>query len=156
MFEELYANQAELGQFLDAMTGLEATNFEMLARKFDFARYKSVSDVGGALALLSRIVGTRHPHLSFTSFDLPPVMPLAQKRIQDAGMQGRIRVVGGDFFKDDLPRADVVTMGNILHDWNLEKKKMLIGKAYAALPSVGPFMVIKNIIDTARWENILR
>jgi O-methyltransferase domain/Dimerisation domain len=154
MFEELYANQASLGQFLDAMTGLQAANFEMLAEKFDFARYKSVSDVGGALALLSRIVGARHPHLSFTSFDLPPVVPLAQKRIQDAGMQGRIRAVGGDFFKDDLPRADVVTMGNILHDWNLEKKKMLIGKAYAALPSGGAFIVIENIIDDARRENV--
>ena len=70
----------------------------------------------GSFTLLSRIVGKRHPHLSFTSFDLPPVVPLAEKRIQDSGMQGRIRAVGGDFFKDDLPRADVVTMGNILHD----------------------------------------
>ena len=153
IFEELYADQAALGQFLDAMTGLQAANFAMLAEKFDFARYKTVSDVGGALALLSRIVGTRHPHLSFTSFDLLPVVPLAQKRIQEAGMQERIRAVAGDFFKDALPKADVVTMGNILHDWNLEKKKALIGKAYAALPSGGAFIAIENIIDDARREN---
>jgi len=154
IFEELYADQAALGQFLDAMTGLQAANFEMLAEKFGFARYKTVTDVGGALALLSRVVGTRHLHLSFTSFDLPPVMPLAQKRIQEATMQGRIRAVGGDFFKDDLPKADVVTMGNILHDWNLERKKILIGKAYAALPSGGAFIVIENIIDDARRKNV--
>jgi hypothetical protein len=154
IFEELYANQASLGQFLDAMTGFQAANFAALAEKFDFAKYKTVSDIGGALALLSRIVGARHPHLSFSSFDLPPVAPLAEKQIKAAGMEGRIKAVAGDFFKDDLPKADVVTMGNILHDWNLENKKLLIRKAYAALPDGGALIAIENLIDDARRENV--
>lgn len=104
--------------------------------------------------MLSRIVGTRHQHLSFTSFDLPPVAPLAQKHIKAAGMEGRIKAIAGDFFIDDLPKADVVTMGNILHDWNLEKKKILIRKAYAALPLGGVFIAIENLIDDARRENV--
>jgi hypothetical protein len=153
IFEELYANQAALGTFLEAMTGFQAANFTALAERFDFTKYKTVSDVGGALALLSRIVGARHPHLKFTSFDLPPVVPLAQKQIEAAGMAGRITAVAGDFFKDDLPRADVITMGNVLHDWNLEKKKVLIRKAYDALPQGGAFIAIENIIDDARREN---
>jgi hypothetical protein len=154
IFEELYSNQASLGQFLDAMTGFQAANFQILAEKFDFTKYKTVSDVGGALALLSRIVGARHSHLTFTSFDLPPVAPLAQKHIKAAGMEARITAVAGDFFKDDLPKADVVTMGNILHDWNIENKKLLIRKAYDALPQGGAFIAIENIIDDARRENV--
>ena len=153
VFEALYADQAALRQFLEAMTGFQAANFKALAEKFDFGRYTTVSDVGGALALLSRIVGAHHSQLSFTSFDLPPVVPLAQKCIREAGMQTRIKAVGGDFFNDELPKADVVTMGNILHDWNLEKKKVLIAKAYAALPSGGAFIAIENIIDDARRQN---
>jgi hypothetical protein len=154
IFEELYSNQASLGQFLDAMTGAQAANFVALAQKFDFSKYKTVTDAGGALALLSRIVGTRHPHLTFTSFDLPPVAPLARKHIEAAGMEGRIAAVAGDFFKDDLPKADVITMGNVLHDWNLEKKKLLIRKAYDALPQGGALIAIENIIDDARRENV--
>lgn len=154
VFEELYSNQASLGQFLDAMTGFQAANFQILAEKFDFTKYKTVSDVGGALALLSRIVAARHPHLTFTSFDLPPVVPLAQKQIKAAGMEARITAVAGDFFKDDLPKADVVTMGNVLHDWNLEKKKLLIRKAYDALPQGGAFIAIENLIDDARREHV--
>jgi hypothetical protein len=153
IFEELYSNQDTLGEFLDAMTGFQAANFALLAQKFDFSRYKTVSDVGGALALLSRIVGAHHQHLSFTSFDLPPVAPLALEHIKTAGMENRIKPVAGDFFKDDLPKADVVTMGNILHDWNLESKKILIKKAYAALPKGGAFIAIENVIDDARREN---
>lgn len=153
MFEELYADQARLGEFLDAMTGFQAANFQRLAEKFDFSRYRTVSDVGGALALLSRIVAARHPHLSCTSFDLPAVAPHAQKHIDAAGLSGRIRAVSGDFFADALPKADVVTMGNILHDWNLEKKKTLIRKAFEALPKGGAFIAIENLIDDARREN---
>jgi hypothetical protein len=153
IFEELYANEATLGQFLEAMSGFQAVNFQQLAEKFDFQKYKTVTDIGGALALLSRVVGGRHQHLSFKSFDLPPVAPHAQKHIAAAGMRDRITVVSGDFFKDDLPRADVITMGNILHDWNLENKKILIKKAYDALPEGGAFIAVENVIDDARREN---
>lgn len=153
IFEELYANEAKLGEFLTAMTGFQAGNFMALAEKFDFSKYKTVSDVGGALGLLTRMVGKRHPHLKLTTFDLPPVTPHAQKHVDEAGMTDRIQVIGGDFFAQDLPKADVVTMGNILHDWNLEKKKILIKKAYDALPEGGAFIAIENLIDDARREN---
>jgi len=153
VFEAIYSNQASLGEFLDAMTGFQAANFAQLAEKFDFSRYQTVSDIGGALALLSRIVASRHPHLKFKSFDLLPVAPLAQKHVNAAGLQKRIEIVRGDFFVDPLPKADVITMGNILHDWNLEKKKILIKKAYEALPADGAFIAIENVIDDARREN---
>ena len=153
IFEELYANEAKLAEFLRAMTGFQADNFWELAETFDFSRYKTVCDAGGALALLSRIVGARHPHLRFTSFDLPPVAPHAQREVDAAGMSRRIEIVSGDFFSDEIPRADVVTMGNVLHDWNLEKKMILIRKAYDALPEGGAFIVIENLIDDARREN---
>lgn len=154
IFEELYSNEAALGEFLDAMTGFQAANFAQLAEKFNFNKYKTVSDIGGALALLSRVVGAHHQHLTFNSFDLPPVAPLAQKHIKIAGMEGRVKAIAGDFFKDELPKADVITMGNILHDWNLENKKMLIRKAYNALPEGGVFIAIENLIDDARRENV--
>jgi len=154
IFEEIYADDIKLGQFLEAMTGFQAANFQLLAEKFDFSRYQTVSDIGGALALLSRIVAGRHPHLSFNSFDLPPVAPHAQKHIDAAGMTDRITIVPGDFFVDELPQTDVITMGNILHDWNLENKKMLIRKAYNALPEGGALIAIENLIDDARRQNL--
>lgn len=152
-FEGLYTDEARLREFMTAMNGFQAGNFHALAEKFDFSKYQTVSDIGGALALFSRIVGAHHEHLTFTTFDLPPVAPLAQEQIDVAGMSERITVVSGDFFVDDLPKADVVAMGNILHDWNLERKKRLIKKAYDALPEGGAYIVIENVIDDARREN---
>ncbi len=153
MFAELYSDPARLGTFLEAMSGFQGGNFMALAEKFDWSRYKTVTDVGGALALLSRTVGARHKQLSFKSFDLPEVAPHAQKHVDASGMGDRVKIVSGDFFKGELPKADVVSMGNILHDWNLPNKKMLIKKAYDALPAGGAFIAIENVIDDARREN---
>jgi len=98
MFEELYAEEARLEQFLNAMTGLSRINFEALAEKFDFGRYKTLCDVGGATGLLSIEVAKRHPHIACTSFDLPVVEPIAKKSIAAAGLSSRVRTAAGDFF----------------------------------------------------------
>ena len=153
IFEELYAEQAKLEQFLNAMTGLSRINFEAFAEKFDFEPYKTLCDVGGATGLLCVEVARRHPHLACTTFDLPVVEPIAKKSIAAAGLGARVRTASGDFFADPLPHADVITMGMILHDWNLEKKKRLIRAAYDALPPGGAFVAIEALIDDERRKN---
>ena len=97
--------------------------------------------------------GEAHPHLRCQSFDLPQVAPIATRKIEQAGLAHRVTAVGGDFFSDPLPKADVITMGMILHDWNLERKKLLIGKVYDALPDGGAFVAIEALIDDARRSN---
>jgi predicted O-methyltransferase YrrM len=154
IFDELYEELPKLEQFMGAMTGLSRINFEAFASKFDFSRFQTLCDVGGATGLLSIEVARRHPHLRCISFDLPPVEPIAQKHIAAAGLSGRIATVSGDFFKDPLPKADIITMGMILHDWNLEKKKHLIRAAYEALPPGGALVAIEALIDDARRENV--
>jgi SAM-dependent methyltransferase len=153
MFEELYRDPARLEQFMRAMQGVQLGNFHALAEKFDFSRYQTVCDVGGATAQLSLMLAARHPHLRCTSFDLPVVKPIAERNIEAAGLGDRVTAVEGDFFNDPIPKADVVTMGNILHDWNLEGKMHLIRSVYEALPEGGAFIVIENIIDDERREN---
>ena len=154
MFEELYADPARLEQFLGGMTGLSRLNFEAFAEKFDFSRYKTLCDVGGATGLLAIEVAKRHPHMRCVSFDLPVVEPIAARSIAAAGLTDRVSTASGDFFQDPLPKADVITMGMILHDWNLEKKKRLIRAAYDALPPGGAFIAIEALIDDARRENL--
>jgi hypothetical protein len=154
VFEELYEELPRLEQFMGAMTGLSRINFEAFAVKFDFSNFKSLCDVGGATGLLCIEAAKKHPHLRCTSFDLPPVEPIAQKHIAAAGLSDHISTAHGDFFKDPLPKADIITMGMILHDWNLEKKMHLIRSAYDALPPGGAFVAIEALIDDGRRENI--
>ncbi len=153
VFEELYSKPERLEQFMDAMAGISVGNFQALAEKFDFSRYNTLADIGGAAATLSMMVARKHPHLKIVSADLPQATDIAKKKIEAAGLSDRISAVNIDFFKDALPQADVIAMGMILHDWNLENKMMLIRKAYDALPEGGAFIVIETLIDDARREN---
>ena len=154
MFEELYADPARLEQFLGGMTGLSRLNFEAFSEKFDFSRFKTLCDVGGATGLLSIEVAKRHPQMRCVSFDLAAVEPIAARSIAASGLRDRVITASGDFFTDPLPKADVITMGMILHDWNLERKKQLIRAAYEALPAGGAFVAIEALIDDARRENL--
>jgi SAM-dependent methyltransferase len=153
MFDELYSDPARLEQFMGAMQGISQGNFHALAEKFDFSKYETVCDVGGATGQLCTILAGRHPHLRCISYDLPAVAPIAEKAVAAAGLGDRVTTASGDFFADPLPRADVITMGLILHDWNLDRKMQLIRSVYDALPEGGAFIVIENIIDDARREN---
>lgn len=155
LFAELYSEPERLRQFMHAMSGFSLAGFEKLAQSFDFSPYKTFCDLGGATGQLSLLVAQNHPHIQCTTFDLPAVQSIAEETIAAAGLSDRVRAVSGDFFADPLPQADVIAMGMILHDWNLENKRALIRKAYDALPSGGAFIVVESLIDDDRRRNVL-
>ncbi len=153
MFEVLYENENRLREFIAAMGGIQMGNFMKLAQAFDFSGYSTLCDAGGAGGFLCAQVAMHNPHMQCTSYDLPKVGPIAAENIKAMGVDDRVKVMDGDFFKDDLPESDVITMGNVLHDWGIDDKKKLIKKAYDALPDGGALVVIENIIDDDRSKN---
>jgi hypothetical protein len=153
-FDEIYSDPAKLEQFMQAMAGLSRVDFETLAQRFDFGRYGTVCDVGGATGRLCTTLAGRYPRLRCTTYDQPVVAPIAQRSIAAAGLSERVTVASGDFFTDALPKADVITMSHILHDWNLDRKRQLISAAYDALPDGGAFIVVEHLIDDARRDNV--
>jgi hypothetical protein len=153
MFETLYEDENRLEEFIAAMGGIQTGNFIAFASQFNFNNYYTHCDVGGSGADLSIQIAKHNPSILSTSWDLPQVAPIAARNIERHQLQDRVIIKSGDFFTDEFPKADVITMGNILHDWDLAQKKMLIQKAYKALPKGGAFVVIENVIDDDRKEN---
>lgn len=154
LFEAVYKSPELTREFVNAMTGIQIGNFIAFANKFDFSKYKTLCDIGGAGAMLSIQVALHNPHISCNSFDLPPVKPVALENIAKFNLNERITITNGDFFNDTFPKADVIVMGNILHDWSEDRKIMLIKKAYDALPEGGAFVAIENVIDNDRSQNV--
>jgi hypothetical protein len=153
-FGLIYKDPEKLKEFTNAMSGIQMGNFMAFAQKFDFTKYKTLIDVGGSAGLLSLMVAKHNPHMHCTSFDLPPVEPIANATIQQFGLSERVKTASGDFFTMPIPNADVVVMGNILHDWDEENKISLMKKAYDALPANGAFVAIEGIIDDERKQNV--
>ncbi|WP_424684060.1 methyltransferase [Frateuria sp. YIM B11624] len=153
LFDTLYADPARLKQFLAAMTGISRGANLAIARQFPWKDYRSFVDVGTAQGDLAAQIALAHPHLHGTGFDLPPVRPIFEEHMRALGVADRVDFAPGSFFEQALPKADVVLMGHILHDWDLPTKRMLIAKAYDALPEGGALVVYESIIDDERKEN---
>lgn len=153
LFETLYADPARLKEFLAAMTGISHGANMAIAHAIPWQNYRTFVDVGTAQGDLGAQIALANPHLRGIGFDLPQVSPVFQEYAEAVGVADRLVFQGGDFFRDDIPNADVVLMGHILHDWDLATKKMLIKKAYDALPSGGALIVYEAIIDDDRSMN---
>jgi O-methyltransferase domain/Dimerisation domain len=153
LFDALYADPDRLRGFLKAMTGISRGANMAIAKKFPWADYKTAVDVGTAQGDLITQVALANPHIAGIGFDLPEVAPIFEDYIAENGLSGRVCFHPGSFFDSPIPQADVVMMGHILHDWNLEEKKMLIRKAHEALPAGGALIVYESIIDDDRSKN---
>ncbi|HEY7306907.1 MAG TPA: methyltransferase [Bryobacteraceae bacterium] len=152
-FAALYADPARLKGFLAAMSGISHAANLAIAKKAPWAKYKTYADVGTAQGDLAVQIALANPHLKGIGFDLAEVGPTFEEYVSANGLSERVRFQPGDFFAQPLPAVDAITMGHILHDWNLEEKKMLIGKAYDALAPGGALVVYDAIIDDDRSRN---
>jgi len=152
-FDAMYADPNRLRQFLASMTGLSMGSGIAIAGKFPWTQYKSFVDVGSAQGGVPVQIALAHPHLQGGGYDLPMVQPIFEDYVRSFSLSSRVKFQPGDFMKDPLPKADVITMGHILHDWDLDQKKMLIRKAYEALPAGGSFIVFDAVIDDDRSHN---
>src|SRR5690606_22211989 len=115
--------------------------------------YATFADIGCAQGGVPAEVAGAHEHLRGIGFDLPPVRPVFEEFLAARGLSERVRFHPGNFFEDPLPSADVLVMGHILHDWNLDEKKMLLAKALEALPDGGSLLVYEALIDDDRCAN---
>ena len=152
-FTALYADPARLKGFLAAMSGMSHGANLAIARKAPWAKYKTYADIGTAQGDLAVQIAVANPHLHGMGFDLPEVGPIFEEYAKANGVDDRVRFRPGDFFSEPLPAADVLTMGHILHDWNLAEKKMLVGKAYDSLNPGGALVVYDALIDDDRSKN---
>lgn len=154
-FGTLYTDPRRLEGFLKAMTGLSLGAARVIAKKFPWRKYRTFMDIGCAQGGVPVEIALAHKHLSGGGMDLPVVRPIFEAYVREKGLEGRLRFHAGDFFKDQLPKIDVLIMGHILHDWNLEEKMMLLRKAYDALPAGGALIVHEAIIDDERKRNAI-
>lgn len=152
-FTALYADPAKLREFLRAMSGVSRGANVAIAQKFPWAKYRTCADIGTAQGDLVTQIALANTHVNGIGFDLPAVGPVFEEYVEANGLAERVRFVGGSFFTDDLPEADVLLFGHILHDWDLETKRMLLRKAYAALPVGGAVVIYDALIDDERREN---
>jgi O-methyltransferase domain/Dimerisation domain len=151
-FDSFYSDGPVADAFLRGMTGASHLVGQALAANFPWDDYNTFVDIGTAQGCVPVVLARAHPHLRGWGFDLPSVERAFTAYVSEYRMDQRVGFHTGDFFRDPLPPADVLIMGRVLHDWDVPRRKMLLGKAYAALPLGGALIVHDALIDDARRD----
>ncbi|MEM8984868.1 MAG: methyltransferase [Pseudomonadota bacterium] len=137
----------------DDYTALMAATQPMVSdeilRSFNFRRVRHVMDVGGGNGAFLRALNAKHPRLSLSLVDLPPVCSLARQAFDDAGLIDAVRLCPADFLRDALPRgADMITLVRIVHDHDDDAIRALFARIHAALPDEGRLLIAEPMLAT--------
>jgi hypothetical protein len=149
-FGSLYSDAARFRTFVTAMTSGSLLAAQGIAHQFPWEDYETLCDVGTAQGCLPVQVALAHPHVRAAGFDLPALRSAFEDYAVECKVRDRVSFAAGDFFKDPLPPADVIVLGRVLHNWDLETKKMLLEKAYQATPTRGAVVIYDLLIDDDR------
>jgi precorrin-6B methylase 2 len=152
-FEALYRDPVALKSFLAGMTGISTGEVTLLAARFPWKRFETFTDVGCAQGALSVRVALTNPHLRGTGFDLPAVEPIFTDYVRSFGLDDSLQFIGGDFFSDALPSADVISFGHVFHGQSREVRCELVAKARDALPGGGALIVYDAMTMPGRSPN---
>jgi acetylserotonin N-methyltransferase len=146
IFDHFFRDAESMRTFLQGMHGFGVISSPRVVAAFDLSRFRKLVDLGGATGHLAIAACERYPKLSATVFDLPPVIPFAREQVEQSTAASRIDLAAGDFFADELPQADLYSVGRILHDWSAEKIHRLLGKIFGRLPAGGGLLIAEKLL----------
>lgn len=140
---------AMLELFWEAMHSLSTFTARALGEAVDFSPFERLLDVGGGSGAYDIELCKRYPHLRATVHDLPFVAEIAARKVEESGLSERVQTASGDFFADPaLPEGhDVILLSMILHDWNEEHNREILGKCYDALPNGGGIVISELLVN---------
>jgi len=146
IFDHFFRTEAAKQTFLQGMHGLGVLSSPKVVEAFDLSRFRRLADLGGATGHLAITACERYPGLRAVVFDLPQVIEAARAQASRSPAAQRVEVMAGDFFRDELPEADLFAMSRILHDWSPDKIHKLLARIYQRLPAGGGILISEKLL----------
>ncbi|RYF42828.1 MAG: methyltransferase [Comamonadaceae bacterium] len=141
--------EGQVGAYSALMSASQPLVAGEILDAYPVARHRRLLDIGGGEARFLVQAAARAPGIDLVLFDLPAVAARAATCLAQAGLAGRARTVGGDFFKDPLPRgADLATLVRVVHDHDDGRVLALLKAVHAALVPGGTLLVAEPMAGT--------
>ncbi|QEL17119.1 acetylserotonin O-methyltransferase [Limnoglobus roseus] len=145
VFDHLAKRPAESAVFNEGMTGFSTQAAPAVAASYDFSPFGTIVDVGGGHGhLLCTILARRHSPRGVV-FDAPHVAAGAGPAIAAAGLSGRCRAEGGDFFAA-VPAGDAYVLKHIIHDWPDDKAATILRNCRATANAGAKLVLVEIVI----------
>jgi precorrin-6B methylase 2 len=141
--------EAEARRLTLALAGRARNVAPVLAERLPLTQARVLLDVGGGTGLYSIAYLRHNPELRAIVWDRPEVLKVAAELAATHGVADRLECRAGDMFADPVPRADVVLLSNVLHDWDVPQCQELINRCASALPAGGQLVVHDVFLNDA-------
>lgn len=144
-------SSADQEAFIRAMDNLAAPVADQIIRAIEPLQFRHLLDIGGASGTWTIAFLRALPTASATLFDLPPVIPTAERRLTTAGLRPRVRLVAGDFMVDPLPDGtDLAWLSAIVHQNSRAQNRTLFAKILGALVPEGRLVIRDVLMEATR------
>ncbi len=147
IFSHFFRTDDAMRDFLRGMHGFGRLTSPKVVAAFDLGRFRRMVDLGSATGHLVIAACEHYPELRGAVFDLPRVTDMAREEVARSAARDRIEVVAGDFFEDELPQADLISVGQILHDWNEAQIDRLLSRIFDRLPAAGGLLIAEKLLE---------
>lgn len=134
--------------FGQAMTGKAQGHIAAILQVYDFSGFRVIADVGGGHGHLIQAIVAATPGVQGVLFDQPQVVKEAAVVASE-----RLRIVGGDFFHDVLPEADGYILMEVIHDWDDDASRRILGAVRRAAPAQAKLLLIEALLPNTSSPN---
>jgi hypothetical protein len=145
IWQVLAEHPAQCEVFQKAMTANSSGSVPAIVEAYDFGGIKRIADVGGGHGLLLGSILRAYPTMQGVLFDRPEVVGSLPKGAF-AGLEGRVSIEGGSFFDRVPDGCDAYIMKHIIHDWDDEHCRTILGLMRKKLPREGRVLVCEMVV----------
>lgn len=132
--------------FNQAMVELTRLTAQGVVRAYDFSGMKRIVDVGGGFGELLAVILKANPKARGVLFDLPHASEGARGHFESLGLAARCEFVTGDFFVSLPDGADAFVLKSIVHDWNDERSRLILGNCRRALAQGRRILLVERVV----------
>jgi ubiquinone/menaquinone biosynthesis C-methylase UbiE len=146
-YQIFYRDENSTREFMQAMWDLSYGASQELAGLAEVHAHRRLIDVGGANGPFAVAALQHAPDLHAVVFDLPQVRPHLERARDEHGLRDRLAFVAGDFFSDDFPEGDLISLGYVMSNWPDEECQQILRKSYRACAPGGRVVIMDRLFD---------
>uniref|UniRef100_A0A1A8FRM3 Acetylserotonin O-methyltransferase n=1 Tax=Nothobranchius korthausae TaxID=1143690 RepID=A0A1A8FRM3_9TELE len=144
VFQTIYRSEEEMLKFMGLMNSSWVIDGHDVVTAFNLSSFQTIVDLGGCTGALAREMLEAYPSSSVIVFDLPQVVEAAQKHFCQENKA--VKFQSGDFFRGDIPAADLYVLARIIHDWSEETCLTLLKSIYDACNPGGGVLLVEAML----------
>lgn len=144
---DYFTENPETGKLFDqAMTGVHGRESDAMLEAYDFTDIETLADIGGGNGSVITAILKKYPAMQGIIFDLPGVVERTCANIKAAGLEGRCKVVAGNFFEAVASGADAYLMRHIIHDWDDDESLTILRNCRKAVRPDAKLLAVEGVV----------